>query len=384
MPYLGLNNIDDFLETVKPKYVLTQWKDISMNLQEYYFASRLFSKAAPESMESDHVEWRVQVANNETFKFTGLFADDTTVRTDLMTHAEMGWSMSSANYIYDINEDIFRTSAVRIIEYMRTLEHSMYNSYFEGMERAMFSGGPTSPTQTEPPPASLLWWLQPYNGNASQLSTTYGTALTAGSATSSNFLGMDPSGFESVGTAKLSRATNAGWRNRCGVYTVVSQDDLIDTAIECIRKCKFKPAHQYAELAPGSRPKWECLTTYSRIKEFDRILAASNDNIVGDVGTYKAGVPMIVGVPIEWIPAWSNQDFGTARTDGVFLGVNWSTFKWYSAAGRRMVRRPPWQDPHKSDVRWVKISDSGQLVCQDCRQNFNLTLTSGVTATESN
>ena len=140
MAYLGLNNIDDFLETVHPKYVVDRWQDISMNLQEYYFASRLFSKAAPDSMESDHVEWRVQVANNQTFRFTGLFADDQTVRQDLVTHAKMGWSMSTANYIYDINEDIFRTSAVRIIAYMRMLEHSMYNSYFEGMERAMFSG----------------------------------------------------------------------------------------------------------------------------------------------------------------------------------------------------------------------------------------------------
>ena len=378
MPYLALNDIDDFLETVKPKYIVNQWKDISMRLQEYYFASRLFSKAAPDSQESDHVEWRVQVANNDTFKFTGLFADDATVRTNLVTHAKMGWSLSTANYIYDINENIFRTSAVKIIDYMRMLEHSMYNSYFEGMEKAMFTGGPTSPTQAEPPPASILWWLQSYNNNSSSLSTAYGSALTAGSA-SSNFLGMDPPGFESVGTGSLSRATNAGWRNRCGVYTVVSQDDLIDTALECLRKCRFKPAHAYAELTPGDRPKWECLTTYSRIKEFDRILASNNDNIRGDVATYKTGIPMIMGIPIEYVPAWSNQDFGAARTDGVFVGINWNTFKWYSAAGRRMVRRPPWQDPHKSDVRWVKISDSGQLVCEDPRQNFVLTCTATVT-----
>jgi len=381
MAYLGLNNIDDFLETVKPKYVLMSWKDISMSLQEYYFASRLFSKAAPDSQESDHVEWRVQIANNQTFKFTGLFADDQTVRQDLLTHAKMGWSMSTANYIYDINEDIFRTSAVKIIEYMRTLEHSMYNSYFEGMERAMFSGGPSSSTQTEPPPASLLWWLQAYNGNTSSYSSDYGTALVAG-AGSSNFLGMDPPGFQAVGTATLSRITNRGWRNRVGVYAAVTQDDLIDTTLECLRKCQFKPAHQYAELAPSGRPKWELLTTYSRIKELDRILANSNDNVKGDVATYKAGVPMISGVPVVWVPAWSDQEFGTARTDGVMLGVNWSTFKWYSAAGRRMVRRPPWQDPHKSDVRWVKISDSGQLVCFDCRQNFNITCTSTVTESD--
>jgi hypothetical protein len=348
-----------------------------MNLQEYYFASRLFSKAAPESMESDHVEWRVQVANNDTAAFTGLFADDVTVRQNLMTHAKMGWSMSRANYIYDINEDIFRTSAVRIIEYMRTLEHSMYNSYFALMERAMFSGGPSSPTQTEPPPASLLWWLQPYNGNASSLSTVFQTLAVGG--TSSGFVGMDPTGFESVGTATLSRVTNAGWRNRAGVYATVTQDDLVDTTIECLDKCSFKPAHAYAELSPGERPKWEILTTYSRKKEFDRILANSNDNVRGDVATFKPDVPMLRGVPIHWVPAWSNQDFGTARTDGPVLGVNWKTFKWYSAAGRRMVRRAPWQDPHKSDVRWVKVSDSGQLVCEDCRQNFNITCTGTVT-----
>jgi len=381
MPAINFSGLDDFLVANKRKYILTRWKDISMKLQKYYFASRLFGKAGAETMESDHVEWRVQIANNDTFRFEGLFADAQTVRQNLITYAKMAWSMSSANYIYDINEPIFSTSAVRIIDYMRVLEHSMYNSYFQGMEYAMFSGGPSAPGQMEPPPASLLWWLQPYNGNLNSLSTTYGTALVAG-ANSSNFLGMDPPGFESVGGTGILRTTNPGMRNRVGVYAAVTQDDFVDTTIECMRKCKFEPAHRYAELAPGSKPTWEILTTYSRVKELDKLLASANDNVKGDVATYKPDVPMIRGVPVQWVPAWSNQEFGVARTDGVVLGVNWDTFEFYAAAVRKMVRREPYQDPHKPDVRWVFLKDSCQLICEDLRQNFNLTCTNTVTESD--
>ena len=163
MPYLGLNQIDDFVESVLHKYEKMRWQDISMNLQEYYFASRLFDKAGPAEAEGDLLEWKLQVDNNDNFHFTGLYADAVTSRKDLLTHGRIGWSINTTNYTYDILEKVFRTSPVKIIEYMDVLEHSMNNDYFKGMELAMFGAGPTSPTQSEPPPCSLLWWIQPYN-----------------------------------------------------------------------------------------------------------------------------------------------------------------------------------------------------------------------------
>lgn len=240
MPYLGLNDVDDFVESVHHKYLSPSWQDVSMNLQEYYFASRLFDKAGPADEEGDLLEWKLQIANNNNFKFTGLYADAVTSRETLMTHGRIGWSLNTTNYTYDILEKVFRTSPVKIIEYMDMLEHSMHNDYFAGMELAMFGDGPTSPTQTEPPPCSLLWWIQKYNtaSGYGNNSSTYQLA----SGTTNAFLGMNPYGFDTVGTALIDRKAYAMWRNRIGTYAVVSEDDLVDTLIECMDKCHFKPA----------------------------------------------------------------------------------------------------------------------------------------------
>ena len=382
MPYLAVNQVDDFLESVKHKYVLKKWKDISMNLQEYLFASRLFSKAGPDEMEGDLVTWRLQVAYNDTFTFTGLYADDVTKRQDLLTHGSMSWSMNTSNYTYDTKEKVFRTGPVEIIDYMLTLEHSMYNSYFSGMEKAMFGPGPTSPTQSKPPPTSLLWWIQPYS--TSTTSPTGGNGANTGNyvlptGATSGFWGMDPYGFSGVGTGGISRVSYSGWRNRVGQYTTFSEDDAVDTIIECMDKCGFKNAHKYPDLANSERPKYELLTTYATVKKARKLLQIGNDNIRNALDTWKIDAPMVRSAPMIWVPAWSNQEFGVPRTDGIVLGVDWSTFHYYSAAGLRQVRNAVYQDKDKHSVRWQTMDDSGQLVCYDCRRNFAVNSTATVT-----
>jgi len=377
MPYLGLNQIDDFVESVLHKYEKMRWQDISMNLQEYYFASRLFDKAGPAEEEGDLLEWKLQVDNNDNFHFTGLYADAVTSRKTLLTHGRIGWSINTTNFTYDILEKIFRTSPVKIIEYMDVLEHSMNNDYFKGMELAMMGDGPTSPTQSEPPPCSLLWWIQVYNTASGYGNNPAAYQLAAG--TTNAFLGMNPYGFDDVGTGLIDRKTYAGWRNRIGQYDQATEDDLVDTLVECLDKCHFKPAHQYAEISPSGRPKHEMLTTYSRVKALRHILSTGNDNIKGDVAMWKVSVPMVRGVPVHWIPAWSNADFGLQRTDGLILGVDWSSFKYAHASGLRMVKRPPRRDANKPNVRWREMDDSGQLYCLDSRRNFAVTCTETVT-----
>jgi len=378
MPYLAVDQVDDFLEAVMHKYVKTDWKDISMPLQKYWFAARLYSQAKPDDMEGDEVNWKLQINNPDNFKVTGLYADDTTSRVNLLTHGSMKWSQNTTNYTYDITEPIFRTSKVGILEYINVQEHAMYNDYFKGMEKLMMGPGPTSPTEAPRPPASLLWWIQPYNTATGYGNNSSTYQLPAGAT--SGFLGMDPYGFSAVGTGGILRTTYSGWRNRVGVYKTFSEDDAIDTIIECMDKCAFTPAQSYSELAPGSKPGWELLTTYSRLKAARKIAQSSNDNLRSDLAMYKGAV-LVRGVPLVWVPAWSNQEFGLARTDGLVLGVNWDTFKYYFASGLRMKKRPPYQDKDKHNVRWRVMDDSGQIVCFDCRQNF--AVNSSETITES-
>lgn len=376
MAYLMVDQVDDFLEAVLHKYVKPAWKDISMPLQKYWFAERLFNRAEADSMDGDLVNWKLQVANPDNFKLTGLYADDATNRVNLLEHGEMAWSMNTTNYTYDILERVFRSSKTEIINYMNVQEHAMYNDYFKGMEALMFGPGPTSPTQAPRPPSPLLWWIQPYNTASGYGNNDSAYQLAAGAT--SGFLGMDPYGFSSVGTGGVKSTDYSGWRNRVGVYAAFEEDDAIDTIVECMDKCFFTPAQSYAELAPASKPQWELLTTYSRLKAARGIAQNNNDNLQSDVAKYKGAV-MIRGVPLLWVPAWSNQEFGTARTDGLVLGINWETFHYYFAAGLQMVKRPPYQDKDKHNVRWRVMDDSGQIVCYDRRANFAVTSSETIT-----
>jgi hypothetical protein len=194
-------------------------------------------------------------------------------------------------------------------------------------------------------------------------------------------LGGDPLGFTSQGSGNVLSASFSGWRNRAGTYTSFIEDDAIDTIVECIDKTRFKPAHQYAQLVPEARPRYELLTTYSRIKLARRILQAGNDNIGSSLDKYKDTVT-IRGVPMVPVWAWSNQEFGTTRTDGLVLGVNWRCFKYVSADGLKRVKRAPYQDANKHNVRWRVMDDSGQLICLD-RRAAGFAVNSTVAITES-
>ena len=196
--YVNISQIDDFLESVKHDYILTRWSDISMPLQKFYFASRLFNKAAPERNDGRPRDVEGPSRQQRQLPIHRTVRPGRVERGDLLTHAQIGWSFGKSNYIYDVREKYFNQGPVQIIKYMRTLEHSMYNSYFKGMELAMFGNGPTSVNQQKPPPCSLTWWIQPYTS-----SNTGSFALPSG--TTSGFYGINPAGFSN--TASIDRTT---------------------------------------------------------------------------------------------------------------------------------------------------------------------------------
>jgi len=375
MPAMQLTEIDDFIVANLDYYEKMSWSDISMPLQKYYYAQRLFSKAKPDEMDGALVKWDVQYDYDDTAAVTGLHDPDTTSRTNTLTQGSMGWSFVKANYTYDLREDQFNGSDVRILKWLDVKEHGLYNSFFSLMEKLMFGTGPTSPTQVKPPPASLLWWLPPY-------AATSGYTLTAG--TYSDFLGLDPTGFSAVGTGGISRLTYPGWRHRVGIYNVFSEDDAVDTIVECMDKCSFTPAKAYSELSPSAKPDWELLTTYSRLKLARRLSASQNDNLRGDLARWKDTV-LIRGVPLNWVPAWTNQTLGVAQTNGPVMGVNWPTWKFYTKSSLNMVKSPPERDKDNHLGRWRFLDHSCQIVCQSSRDNFIVTHADGAgSVTESN
>jgi hypothetical protein len=379
---MTLQQMDDFVLLNLPDYEKGKWEDISIPLKELMFR-HVIGKAKPEEQHGAMAKWEVQLDYDDNFKVTGLHDQDTSSRKQNMTQAQMFWSYFTDNYTYDLREDQFSDGPTAIVKWLDVKEHGLMNSFWMGMEGQLFGTGPTTPIYAngKPPMCSLSWWLPAYNANVTN-QTAAGTLPTG---TTSGFYGADPAGFLSVGTGGISRASVPGWRHRVGTYNVFSEDDAIDTILECMHKCEFIPASAYSELAPTTDPSWMLLTTYSRLKLAGRISSSQNDNMKGNITKFKNAV-LINGVPLLDVPIWRSSTVGGGaykRTDGPVMGVNWKTWVYKTKASLNMLKSPPQTDPNnKTFGRWRPIDHSCQLMCQNSRGNFIVTSTGTITESD--
>ncbi len=356
---LGIEQLDDFIHAYLVEYIMGEWQDISMPLQEYYFASRLFDQAKKYTISHTHCRWKLEVDYTDNFQVVGLYHRDSSGRVNVLDEGRMQWAMTTTNYHYDIDEEVFGQGSKQIVDYIKQREGGLMKSFFAGMEDIMFGTGPTSSSQSPFPPTSLLWWLQ--------------------DDSSTGFNGGNPSGF-SDGAGNIDVADYPAWSNRTFAYTDVSRDDFVEKTINSMDLCEFKPPISRPDIVDQQRPNWELLTTHSRVALARRLLQLGNDNIGDDLAAHSGNV-YIRGVPMTWVPAWTNSASINARTDGPILGVNWKTFRWYYQAGRNMRKRKPYQHPEMSNVRVRKMDDSGQIICFNRRGNFRGYSTVDVTET---
>lgn len=378
MAAINLQAMDDFMATNIAKYERNDWQDISLPLQEFLFAEKLFGKGKPAEQNGSQVIWDVQYDYEDNFAVTAPYDPDVSSRKDTMTQGKMFWSFVKDNYQYDYREDIFNQKPEAIVRWIDVKEHGLDNSFFAGMEKLMFGPGPSSITQEKPPPASLQWWLPAYNTASGQANNN--TALQLGTGVTSDFLGGDPPGFSAVGTGGIVSLNFPGWRHRVGQYTVFSEDDAIDTILECMDRCNFTPAKSYPQLTSEVNARWDLLTTYSRLKIARRIAASQNDNLRGELAKWKDSV-MIRGVPMRWVPAWTNQSFGVARSDGPVMGIDWNAVKIWNKSSLNMVKSPPERDKDNHLGRWRFLDHSMQITMYTRRTSFVVTSSSTVTET---
>lgn len=363
---LGIEQLDDFVASYLQSYPMGKWQDISLPLQEYMFASRLFDSANKREMSTSQCKWKLKIDNNNNFQVVGLYHRDSSSRVNVLTEGSMKWGMTTTNYHYDIDEEIFAQGADAIVDYLDLQEQGLMQDFFSGVEDLMFGKGPPSPTTSPFPPVSLLWWI-----------TDTSDSVTEGNATE-GFTGGAPVGWTDVGG--IDPATYTQWKNRCFPYTTVNRDDFVEKTINSMDLCTFKPPISRSDIKPEGNHRWELLTTHSRIAQARRLLQLGNDNIKDDLAAHSGSV-FIRGVPMTWVPAWTNASSLNIRDDGIILGVDWNTFDWYYAAGRNMRKRAPFQHKDMSDVRVRKMDDAGQIVCYNRRANFRGYCTETVTET---
>ena len=367
---LGIEQIDDFVAGIHQKFAGEERlaaQDISLPLQEYKYASRLFSgNLKKDTMSTSQCKWKVKVDTNDNFQVVGLYHRDSSSRVNVLSEGELKWGLTTNNYHYDIDEEIFQTGGRQIYDYIESLESDLLTSFYTGMEDLMFGAGPSSSTQSPFPPVSLLWWI-----------TDTDDSVTEGNA-EEGFNGDAPVGWADVGG--INPATYSQWKNRTFPYVTVDRADFVEKTINSMDLCQFMPPVQRPDIVDQKRHDWELLTTHSRLAEARQLLQLGNDNIGDDMAAHS-GTVYIRGVPLNWVPAWTNSASANARTDGVILGVNWATFKAYYAAGRQMRKRKAFQHPEMSNVRVRCMDDSVQIVCFNRRGNFRGYCSNTVTET---
>jgi hypothetical protein len=369
---LSIDQIDDFVASIQQKFAGEERlaaQDLSLPLQEYKYASRLFSgNLRKDTMSTSECKWKVKVNTNDNFQTVGLYHRDSSTRINTLDQGELKWALTTNNYHYDIDEEIFRTGGKMIYDYIEDLERDLMTSFYTGMEDLVFGPGPTGPTQSPFSVASLLWWITSTNDSVTENNAPEG------------FNGFEPVGWSSNGVGGISCTDYPAWRNRTFPYTIVSRADFVEKTINSMDKCSFKPPVERPDIVDQKRMDFELLTTHSVLASGRRLLQAGNDNI-GDDMAARSGTVYVRGVPLNWVPAWTNASSVNARTDGIILGVNWSTFKAYYAAGRQMRKRKAFQHPEMSNVRVRCMDDSVQMVCFNRRGNFRGYCTQAVTET---
>lgn len=369
---LGIEQIDDFVASIHQKFAGEEHlaaQDLSLPLQEYKYASRLFEgNLKKDTMSTSQCKWKLKTNTNDNFQVVGLYHRDSSNRVNVLTEGSAKWSLTTNNYHYDIDEEIFRTGGKQIYDYIEDMERDLITSFYTGMEDLMFGPGPSGPNQSPFSVLSLLHWITATDDSTTENNSEEG------------FDGYAPVGWGSVGVGGVDPIVYDQWRNRTFPYTTVDRDDFVEKTINSMDLCEFKPPVDRPDIVKQGKPDWELLTTHSRVAQARRLLQLGNDNIGDDLAAHSGKV-MIRGVPMVWIPAWTNSASVNARTDGIILGVNWKTFRAYRAAGRIMRKRKAFQHKDMSNVRVRAMDDSVQIVCFNRRANFRGYCTETVTET---
>lgn len=341
---LNIEQIDDFVLRVLERYKKDSWVDISLPLQEYHFASKVFQAKKKPERGGSRLNWKLRVDNQGTAKHSGLYAIDDTNKKNVLTEAKQDWSKQTVNYIYDIDEEAFASGPERIIEEMRLNEQGLYNDFFSLMETAMWTA-PESSSEDPRPPSGFPFWIQK--------NATLG------------FNGGDPSGF-SDGAGGILTSKYKRWKNYTGPYEQVSRDDLVEKVVNACDFCYFRPPAEYPEIGKGE-PDWGFYTVHSVLAEMRRLLNAGNDNLGPDVARWMGQV-LIKGIPVRWVPALTNEESDAYDSSNPFYGINWKKFEYFFKQGRNMIKHPPKQAGNQHTVRERHMDNWGNFVCYDRRQ----------------
>lgn len=334
------DDIDDFVELTLNKFDKKRWTDISLEHQEYV-SSTLIDEKKVQERGGPQVEFKVKTKNTGNARNTGLFAQDTTKREDVMVAGQVPWAQQTSNFSYDIYEDLFQSSPETIIRELKVLEHDALSDMAELNEENLWS----APTGTsDKRPMGIPFWVQ------------------KDATSSAGFNGGNPSGF-SGGAAGIDSTTYPRWKNYTFGYTNVTIDDLVNKLKRALAFTNFMAPVPHPELGYG-KSEYTIFTTYRVQSPLERLAESRNDNLGADVARFMNQV-VVGGAPIRWVPYLEAND-----TSDPLYGINWRVFRPFVKEGCDMKRNPPKTAANQHTVREVHYDNFCQYICKNRRNLF--------------
>lgn len=330
-----------------------KWQDISMNFPEYMFAEKFLNgKKTSVQDPSTHCIFDIQYANSGEMREVGHYDTNNEKRRDILAQGEVKWASQNVGIYFDKLETMIGKGKTMIVDHIQAQIHGMYNVWFEGMSHKMWTS-PSDSSDANRKTLGIAHWIVK-NATEGHNGGNYGGSWAQ---------------------AGLDRSTYTGLKNYTGTYASVSQEDFVTKVVRAMRRCDFKPPHNYAE-AVKSGGKWDLVTTESVYEECDLLLRAQNDNLGSDLAAFRGQV-MLRSTPltISWELTKSTLSDGTANpaydSANPIYGIYWPSFRIDFIKGMERLLTQG-QSGTQRFVRTLNLDSWNQMYCINPRNNFVL------------
>ncbi len=338
------HQIDDLVRTILAETKRHKWTDISIQFP-FYIASELITEKRVVEQGGPMIQFLVKVRKTGLARNTGLFGQDVTGVENLLLTGSVRWSQQTTNFSYDVDEPLFQTERLTIVNQIQVREMDALADMAELNEENLWSS-PVDDNDIRP--NGIPYWI-----------------VKAATPTEGGYVGGAPTGHTTVGG--IDPAQYPRWRNWAFTYQSVSVDDLIRKIKRALAYTQFRSPIPNASVElkfNGRENDYTIFTTYDVVEACERLAESRNENLGADLARY-VGMVVVAGVPMRWVPYLQASD----STSPVY-GINWNTFRPFVHAGCNMRRSEPKISATQHTVRTVFYDNRMNYVCVNRRGNF--------------
>jgi hypothetical protein len=323
--------------------------DLSLPLQNYTFPKFMAKGKLPEGASDDSgtsMTFRIMTSFADNFRVTGLMDTNNTGRNENVARGTVKWSKQDTSCSYDIDEPEFNGKGMQqIANHLELLMHGMYNSFYQGMERLIYTQ-PSGPDESPFGVLGLPHWL-----------------VNDTTSTTPAFTGGNPTGF-SAGAAGISSTTYTGWDNCTFGFPLIDWD-FIDALFKAFYLTKFEAPHKFPQTNTG-KSGYFFATTYDNVAALRKVLRSANENY----GTKEVLAFKDIVLNSQQIEASSylTQNSGGVVPTNVFYAVNLAHLGFKAKASKQMKLTDPIRRPDAYSVYDVFLYNWMQGWCDNRRE----------------